>query len=167
MDLLQTFLYNFYFFRGFWSYAAVRQLTANLHVQTVQQQVQAANWSLDLLIGVLLGQPAERSAARAPGKIPALRDKKSKVLSWHSQGSSGEKKNQATGLTVCRMRMWASSRTSAVTTWRKQKRKMGGSFGQKPSPCALKIQGCVMKGLQPKNSQTTIEICESCCAVAT
>lgn len=50
---------------------------------------------------------------------PAWR--KSKVLSWNSMDL--QKRNQAAGLTVCRMRMWASSRTSAVTTWRKQKRK--------------------------------------------
>lgn len=45
---------------------------ADLTAETLQQQVQAADRSVDALLGVLQGQPAEGSAAGAPGEVPAL-----------------------------------------------------------------------------------------------
>lgn len=45
---------------------------ADLTAETLQQQVQAADRSMDVLLGVLQGQPAEGSAAGAPGVVPAL-----------------------------------------------------------------------------------------------
>lgn len=45
---------------------------ADLTAETVQQQVQEAERSVDALVGLLHGQPAEGSAAGAPGEVPAL-----------------------------------------------------------------------------------------------
>lgn len=49
---------------------------ADLMVETVQQQVQTTDWSVDALIGVLHRQPAEGSAAGAPGEVATLWEKK-------------------------------------------------------------------------------------------
>lgn len=46
---------------------------ADLSSEPVQKQVQNAARGLHLLLGVLLGQPAERSAAGAPGEVSTLR----------------------------------------------------------------------------------------------
>lgn len=42
--------------------------------EAVQQQVKAAKWGLDALLGILCWQPAECSAAGAPGEVATLQD---------------------------------------------------------------------------------------------
>lgn len=76
--------------------AAVPQSRTDLVAEAVQEQVQAAERRLDLL-GVLLWQPAESSAAGAPGKVSALQEQK--------QLSSPKRRPKTVGLTVWRMRM--------------------------------------------------------------
>lgn len=79
---------------------SVDGVEAHLVVEAVQQQIQTADRSLDLLIGLLFGQPAERSAAGAPGKVPTLRtDRKNQPRHKNIRECA------AAGLTVWRMRM--------------------------------------------------------------
>lgn len=89
-----------------------RRTGTDLMAQAVQQQVQAADRSLDSLVRVLGRQPAERSAAGAPGEIPTLQE--DSQTCGPAEGHQGHE--TTCGLTVWRIRMWAPSRTSAVTT---------------------------------------------------
>lgn len=52
---------------------------AHLMGEAVQQQVQAADRRLDPLLRLLRWQPAEGSAAGAPGEVSTLRDHEQRV----------------------------------------------------------------------------------------
>lgn len=52
----------------------------NLVSEAVQQQVQAADRSLDPLVRFLSRQPAEGSAAGAPGERPPLQEETKKTI---------------------------------------------------------------------------------------
>lgn len=76
---------------------------ADLGAEAVQQQVQDADRGLDVLVGLVLGQPAERSAAGAPGKISTLHRETGPLNKRKSQRMRADR--FSAGLTVCRMRM--------------------------------------------------------------
>lgn len=52
---------------------------AHLVGEAVEQQVQAAERRLDLLLRLLRRQPAEGSAAGAPGEVATLQDQEQRV----------------------------------------------------------------------------------------
>lgn len=83
----------------------LRELVAHLVGEAVQQQVQAADRRLDPLLRLLCWQPAEGSAAGAPGEVTTLQDhdqrvceqadkNKSKVVGGGGGGSTHRVKNE-------------------------------------------------------------------------
>lgn len=78
--------------------------SADLAREAVQQQVQAAERSLDSLVRFLDRQPAERSAAGAPGEVAALKAGINVFTDRTRQNNTCSRK-VAVGLTVWRMSM--------------------------------------------------------------